>query len=308
MIDPASSNVPQIIIEPPPATHPKKKNKTVFLTGTLLVIICLSLVYYCQSNSIAQLLSDIMSPRSNNRTAMALPTISETLFRTDNPQIAPPLIDKKIADLERNIEALDVKVTALNDEMQNLRATPEKTHKTSQTNPAAVIVFIQLQNKIASGHSFRNEYNNLVSVTREMPEKFQAQLRTLEPMADHETPTLIELHDRLRQLEPEAMYAVKRAEAKNWTDRIKAELQKIVSIHRLDTPGAFSDLDKSLASENFASIERSIEDQPEAARQLLSTWGQDVANRHNLDERLHELVNVLIALNNGSVSPMDTSP
>lgn len=208
--------------------------------------------------------------------------------------------DTKILELEKSVATLTATISVLQNELQSRNARLEQTQQSNQSTLAVVVAFFQLRDQEYSGHNFANEYQTLLHVSKNMPDHFQALLQQLQLLASKDIPTPEELHIELKRLKPQAENALQKASAVTWIERIKAELNNLISIRKIgesSTSDIFKPLEQAFDSNDLSSIPAAVHNLPVAARSILEPWSNQVDSRNQVNKVIHDMMNDLIEQN-----------
>ncbi|MBI1328844.1 MAG: hypothetical protein GC166_02960 [Alphaproteobacteria bacterium] len=158
---------------------------------------------------------------------------------------------------------------------------------------------------------------NLIRATRG-PEPFEAELRALKPLAGNSpqiadlarhargVPTIAMLEERLEQLAPSILAASRKAETRNWLERLWANITSLVSVRRIDA-GAGKDVEsriaraqKLLRTGELARANAEIKALPMEARRAAQNWIADADARLDIEQDTASLTTEIV----GALAPV----
>jgi hypothetical protein len=236
---------------------------------------------------------------SLNRRVATLESRVESLASANALQAAPPppppaaeeaKVDASataaaLAHAQGDLVALSSAMTALQSEVKATGATAAETRETSATLIASVVAFIQLREATATGGRFVNELTLLRDASRNDP-ILQSAVARLEPFAASGAPTLNALHDELLEREPAVAVAVAKGSAKNWWQRVVAQLQGLITVRQVHggAGDTLAQLAIALTKDGAAASLEAFKELPPAAQRNLADWQARLEARQHIDE------------------------
>jgi len=208
-----------------------------------------------------------------------------------------------ITQLQSNLAALQANVVVLQSDLKQTGNTAAAARAETQSALTQLLAFIQLREAAVSGRGFAAEFAAAKSAGGDA---FRAPLDMLSPYAEKGAPTLAVLRDELDGLEAQAAQAVDKDNAQNWRDKIRAELEGLVSVRAIHDGSTLGVMQADLARGDLAAALDEIKSLPSGAQKILEDWRVQAEARLAVDSALRLLIDRLAA--GGAALPPPSVP
>lgn len=213
--------------------------------------------------------------------------------------VAPALPETgDIEKLKSGLAELSSTLGSLQTQMEKSAETAHAVEAKADAGPATVIAYVRLERAARFGQPFEKERQSLRRLAGGDAELVE-QLMKLEPVALKGVANLETLRADWRELEPQALSALRKAGAKTWQDRLLVALQDLISIRSIDDkarrPLSMEEIEIDLAHGDLAGVLQKTALFPPEVQTGLKAWRAQVEARKDLDAALDDVAMRLIA-------------
>lgn len=251
------------------------------------------------------ILGSIRSPVVDGTLAPRVQTLEEQI-RTTNERIdrLTEQLNKMeptgVALVESSGTPSNDAVAALKNDIASLTASVTSARQATQAQVASLITFTQLRIASQGNAPFSQEWQAMVKASNgDLP--LNEALRQLEPLAAKGAPTALELADELDMLTLETESALQRAGAKNWWERIVAELKSLISVRSTSSTAMDDDpvaaLRRDVISGKMDTAIEKLNAMPPEAREVLKDWRAKAETRRDVNAALDRIAGRLASPN-----------
>jgi hypothetical protein len=210
---------------------------------------------------------------------------------------APEAVGETPADLNAEVAALTSSLGELQSRLRQTEATADQGRDAALSSLGAVVAFTGLRLAAATGEGFAHEWEALRRFSGASP-ALQEAVDALEPVTAGGAPALPVLRETFAALAPAAAAEARKADAKDWKERLQAALQGLVSIRPLhpvagadDPYGAIEDDLRHYRLIGALGKEGNL---PEAARAVLKDWRRQAEARLLLESLLANVADRIV--------------
>ncbi len=212
-----------------------------------------------------------------------------------------------VARMRGDLVALSSALGMLQTQIQQAMQSSEQVRSASQGQMALAIAFTQLRAVAATGDSFTYELESLKKAAVNEPAVMAAAIPLDSLAATGVLPQSV-LRDRFSAMSGAIRAEIRRANAKDWKDRIMAELMALVSIRPLDGAADGDEvtaIERELANNNIQAAAGKMSSLPQPVQDRLKPWKDAVEARRTLDASLNAIASHMIdqAMAKGHQSP-----
>ncbi len=283
---------------------PEPKARRLLFAGVVIVLAALAAVgWWMQSNPSASSQIDELAPLRTR-----VDTIEQKISALDarladlnaqtekNAAVAASSTTSSsaadIAQLQSSLAALQASVGALQSDLKQTGNTAAAARAETQSALTQLLAFVQLREAADSGRGFAAE---LAAAKSAGGDAFKAALDMLSPYAEKGAPTLATLREELDGLEAQATQAVDKDNAQTWRDKVRAELEGLVSVRSIHDGSMLGAVQTDLARGNLAAALDEIKNLPPGAQKVLEDWRAQAEARLAVDNALRLLIDRLAA-------------
>jgi len=227
--------------------------------------------------------------------------------------LAPAVPTEEVERLRRDLSSLSSVLVQIEGQVKQSSQSSDQARNASLATAEAVIGFVRLQAALYSGGNFEAELKSFRK-TMEGDPSLASVWERLEPLAQEGVLPISDLRGSLASLEAPLVAAIRKSQAKTWTERLFAAVQSLISVHRVgrvsDEEATLAAIDQDLFDRNISKASEKVDALPEAAKALLKDWRKQLEAHKTADEALALFADRLIsrASQTSATPPAEPSP